>query len=395
MKILILSMFFPPYNSIASVRLGKIAKYLHLHGNDIRVVTASNLPVSRDLLLEVPYNLVRYENSYNFFLRRIQSLRRSFSVYGSISGLIWILPALRSATAVVQAWKPDVILASSPPRSVLLLAHLLHKVTRVPWVADLRDAWADDYRYSNPPFRKAVELLQEKTMLQSASGFTTVSEPLAQPLRWRYRKPTCVILNGFDPDDYDFQCSTVPNLPLRIVYTGTMYSVQLEMLKMFFSALQAGGFSPEQLQVHCYGYGADILVNAVQSFGLQHMIMHHGLVTYKSSLQIQCSADILLFPSYPDRGVYSGKLFEYLAAQRPILYIGPKDNVAAKLIQNRGAGCIADQRDDIVAQLRLWIATKQADGTIPSLPSSVKQGLSREEQTFYLEQFLEEIIAQN
>jgi cation transport regulator ChaB len=43
----------------------------------------------------------------------------------------------------------------------------------------------------------------------------------------------------------------------------------------------------------------------------------------------------------------------------------------------------------------LWIATKQADGTIPSLPSSVKQGLSREEQTFYLEQFLEEIIAQN
>ena len=44
-------------------------------------------------------------------------------------------------------------------------------------------------------------------------------------------------------------------------------------------------------------------------------------------------------------GVYSGKLFEYIAAQRPIIAIVDKNDVAAKLIKELNAGFIASESD--------------------------------------------------
>ncbi len=74
----------------------------------------------------------------------------------------------------------------------------------------------------------------------------------------------------------------------------------------------------------------------------------------RESLRLQRDSDALLL-LIPDaggrgRGVLSGKVFEYLAAERPILAAVPPDGAAAELIAETGAGVVAPPDD--VASLR-------------------------------------------
>jgi len=89
---------------------------------------------------------------------------------------------------------------------------------------------------------------------------------------------------------------------------------------------------------------------------------------------------------------YTGKLFEYLGARRPILAIGPADNVAAALIRERQAGIVSSDPAEIAGQLSRWLEAKERGADIPDLPASVAAGLSREEQTRRLERFLERFV---
>ena len=72
----------------------------------------------------------------------------------------------------------------------------------LPWVGELRDLWVDFHRYHVGRVRKHIEHRLEKRVLSSATGLVTVSEPMAELLRKKYCKPTAVVLNGYDPEDY-------------------------------------------------------------------------------------------------------------------------------------------------------------------------------------------------
>ena len=56
---------------------------------------------------------------------------------------------------------------------------------------------------------------------------------------------------------------------------------------------------------------------------------------------------LLLIPEAGGRGkgVLSGKVFEYLAAERPILAVVPPDGAAADLIRDAGAGVVVAPDD--------------------------------------------------
>jgi glycosyltransferase involved in cell wall biosynthesis len=75
-------------------------------------------------------------------------------------------------------------------------------------------------------------------------------------------------------------------------------------------------------------------------------------VPRRDSLALQRDSDalLLLIPDAGGRGqgVLSGKVFEYLAAERPILAAVPPDGAAAKLIRETGAGVVA-AADDVPA----------------------------------------------
>ena len=86
-----------------------------------------------------------------------------------------------------------------------------------------------------------------------------------------------------------------------------------------------------------------------RTLGIDDAWQETGFLPYQRSVAEQRGADALalLIPHAGGRGdsVLSGKVFEYLAARRPILAAVPPDGIAAELIQRLGAGEIVDPED--------------------------------------------------
>ncbi len=428
MRILMISYFFPPYNIIASLRTGKTATYLHRFGHDVRVVTARHLPYPADLPVEFPADktiatpwidvslphtlATRFrrhragivtlfdkapaaQTPYTFAVRMLDAYRTLIAFPDDAIG--WFPFGWTAAQRLLEQWHPDVIFASSAPPTSLLIASAIHRRYGAPWVAELRDLWTDNHYYAYPMWRRVLETWLERRTLSTAAGVVTVSEPLAQTLRLRYNLPTDVVLNGFDPADYPAVRTGLDNAQLTIVYTGTIYRTNQSAAPLF-AALARLGPRAERVRVAVYSHSINGVVairTEAQQHGVTRLLDVYDAVPHREALARQRAADILLLLLWNDpreRGVYTGKLFEYLGARRPILGIGPTNNVAADLIRERQAGVVSADPDDIARYLADRLDEKERTGCIPDLPESVAAGLSREEQTRRLEHVLERVI---
>ena len=222
-------------------------------------------------------------------------------------------------------------------------------------------------------------------------GLVTVSDPLAEVLRAKYGLPTEVVLNGFDAEDFSSaNASTSCPEQLRIVYTGMIYEGRRDPAPLF-EAIRRLGPAGANVRVEFYGRYLDVARQLAARYDIGDRVEIRGNVPYRESLTIQQSADILLLLLWDDpreRGVYTGKLFEYLGSRRPILTLGAKDNVAAALVARRGAGYVSNDPSAIARRLETWLEEKRERGGVAAPPSEARFGLSREDQTRRLERFL-------
>ncbi|MEE9140264.1 MAG: glycosyltransferase [Alphaproteobacteria bacterium] len=421
MKVLIVSHIFPPSNAIGAVRVGKFAKYLHEHGHDVRVLSTEKTGLPSTLPVEIPAERVLYTPSIDVnwlalklggrfteeyykgrarMPRAIGILGRAYrTVVNFPDGQIGWLPfALRRSRALLADWRPDLIFASGMPFTSLIVAARLSRRLGVPWVAELRDLWVDNHYYDQPRWRRALEERLERSVLSSASGLVTVSEPLAAVLRQKYGKPTAVVLNGYDPEDFPEEVGRPVSSPgpIRILYTGLLYHQRRDPSPLF-AALQSVGADREQFRVQFFGRVLPEVMLLAEKYGVQDLVEAHEAVSFQDSIRLQTEADVLLlllWNSPAERGVYTGKLFEYLGARRPILLIGLESGVAAGLIRDRKAGLISNDPEMIAGQLRAWLGEKRENGAIPRLPASTAEGLLRAEQFAGLEAFLEKRLTE-
>ncbi|MBD0370374.1 MAG: glycosyltransferase [Pyrinomonadaceae bacterium] len=425
MRILIVSYAFPPFNSIGGVRVGKTAKYLARAGHDVRVIAAQDQPFPPTLPLEIPEQQVVYTRWLNVrkpvevvskdappakdagkegakrsgvreaLKSGVRFGLRTF-LYFPDANIGWFPYAVREAARFLKDWRPEIILASSPPPSTLLVARRLAKKYGVPWVADLRDLWVDHQYYDQPRWRERLERRLERSVLGSAAGLVTVSEPLAETLKTKYGRSAALVLNGFDPSDYPDSNAGESSLkgPLRILYTGVVYEGRQDPSPLF-SALKELGPEMKEVEVTFYGSFLQKVRELVAVYGVEQVVQINDPVPYRESLRMQTEADVLLLLLWNDpehKGVYTGKLFEYIGARRPILAVGNAGDVAAELIESRGLGFVTNDANEILERLRSWIKEKRETGRIPVVRATETARFSREEQTRVLERYLSELI---
>jgi hypothetical protein len=427
-KILFLSFFFPPHTSIGALRTGKTAKYLSAFGHDVKVISAVDQGTSASMAVEVPPESVVYTRWLNPVTAIESVARRAFNGASAAPGsarqpsngsggagsallqtiaravrgvahfpdaqIGWLPYARTAARRLMKEWRPDLILASSSPTSALILADMLAREANLPWVGDLRDLWTDNQYYAHPAWRRALEVRLERRFMQRGAAFVTVSDPLAETLRRKFGKPTGVIFNGFDAEDYD----AIPAAPdphgLHIVYTGSIYE-RWQSPQPLFDALALMRESAGDIRVAFYGSSRPFLQQLAAAAGVTALVEIHDAIPYAQVVAVQKSADALLHllwndPSQP--GVYNAKIYEYLGARRPILAVGYTGNVTADLVRTRAAGVAFNEPQRIAAHLLQLLAQKRSGG-IDTLPRAVSAGLSREEQTRGLEEFLLTVIS--
>ena len=450
MRVLIVSFAFPPSRIIGAIRVGKTAKYLHRFGHDVRVVagrdppyeTGAEMEIASGHVSEAPW--VNVDAPYEWVLKTVHAsrsfLRRNHApthqapwvnsawdrLHGSggepkttrrmaervrlayqdlfhlpDSSIGWFPSALREARRIAKQFRPDVIFASAAPTTCLLVARKLSRETGVPWVGDLRDLWADNHYNEGSRLRKSVDQWIERKTLRSASALVTVSEPLADTLRAKYDVPVSVVLNGFDPEDIEDAEGeeVVASSPgLELLHSGTVLAQRDP--SPLFDALKLMGDAGRDVRVVFLGpNGPDIrnhLRRLASERGVTDQLVFRDTVPHVDALRLQRRADVLLLLMWNnplERGVYTGKLFSYIGARRPIFSVGMSDGVAADLIREHQLGFAVDTPAAIAQQLSLWLEEKRIHGRLAAPKCANVDEFTREAQTRKLEQVLLSVVA--
>ena len=429
MKILIVSFAFPPSNVIGAVRVGKLARYLDRRGHDVRVLT-TDLVEDRSLPLEISRERVFYTEYYErrHWIDRVvrllrsrtalptegrredappqdgapprplrQAFRRHYFGLTHIPDMRadWARTAIPAGRRLISEWKPEIIFASAPPNTGLMVASRLARTHKLPWVADFRDLWVDNPYYSEPGWRKRIDTILEPRILRSAAGLVTVSPIWAEQLRRRHGKDVTVVYNGYAEEDFPpLAQQAEPGEILTIRYMGSIYRGFRDPSALF----SAIALLPDQLRTRInlefFSDAGDAVLDAAAAHRVENVVAVKPRVPYRRALALQMEADVLLLlqsSDQRDEGNLPAKLFEYLYARRPILFIGYERGIAARLVIERRAGLVSNSPVQIRDQLQRWFEDKRA-GRLDRLDPSVSLGLGRDDQYAKLERLFEEII---
>jgi hypothetical protein len=82
------------------------------------------------------------------------------------------------------------------------------------------------------------------------------------------------------------------------------------------------------------------------------------------AIDAQRRSHILLLITWNDPGAYSGKVYDYLAARRPILSIGPSRSVLEGLLDSTEAGAHVSTTEAIEAEFLKYYNEFKSTGTI-------------------------------
>jgi len=389
-KVLLIAYSFPPRTAVGSVRAEGLAKYLPKYGWDVSVLTADH-PGGPEPRYEV------YEATHRHWLRRFESMGSmasanttngsGHSLKGFRSSLKasarllvcypdpqigWYKAAVSTGRSVISRERIDVILSTSKPETAHLVASALKAYSSLPWVADLRDLWTQNHYHTGFlwSLRRILETRLEKRTLGSADAIVSVSEPLCSELsKLHPDKMTLAIPNGFDPETYETGPHSLTR-ELSITYTGSLYDGRRDpgpLFKVVYKLYSRGMIDPNTFRVRFFGSDVRLVKHIAALHGVERFVEAHPRIPRNEILLRQRESHVLLSINWnrsEEEGVYTGKLFEYLAAKRPILAIGGPGGVVKSLLESTGAGNYASSEREIQQILEVWVAEYLHSGMV-------------------------------
>jgi hypothetical protein len=389
-KVLIITYHFPPRPTVGSLRPLGLAKYLPEFGWKTVILTAA-LPSRPDLQFEVVETPRRDSAILSWGKRLFQldpeqalmaqtaQLKKKLGIKSERSPLDLLLTAIGEVTAypdpqkgwrrfaikagedILQQQDIKAFITTSPPVTTHIIAKKLKEEFKIPWVADFRDLWTQNYYYPYSPLRKRVERKLELRTLAAADALVTVSQPWVEDLcKLHEQKPLYSIPNGFDPVEVNTTMGNLTN-KFTITYTGTLYPGK-QSPEPLFAALRdlitEGSMDASDIEVRFYGAQAGWIDKQAERYGLTDIVKQSGIVPREIALNKQRESQLLLVFKWNDtrhRGHYTAKIFEYLAARRPILAVGGFPDVIDQLLGETKAGVSGHTAEDIkTLLLRLY-----------------------------------------
>ena len=392
MKLLLVTMYFPPAGGGGVQRPLKFATHLPAHGIETHVLAPDDPKwLHSDPGLAPPTQAWVHRARYlgprarrladelhgSRGLDRLSRQARSLSrrVLVPDENVAWNLTAIPAAVRIVRSEEIDVVLTTSPPNSVHLIGAAVKRTTGVRWVADLRDSIATHphRRVERAAIRakEKVSASVARLVARQADVIVAASDAIAdEALGLEPRGVVETILNGADFDDFA-GLEYHRGERFRITHTGSFFGKRDP--RPFLSALAESGL--EDVVARFVGDFRVADREWAESLGLGARLELHPYVSRREALALQRDSDalLLLIPDAGGRGegVLSGKVFEYLAAERPILAAVPPDGAAADLIQETNAGIVAPP-DDVPALVGALRALHDAwaAGTLDGTPLS-------------------------
>jgi glycosyltransferase involved in cell wall biosynthesis len=370
-KVLIITYYWPPSGGAGVQRWLKFSKYLPRFGWEPVILTvdpefASYPAIDHSLEQEIPDGLKVYKTKATDWFRiygksKVPSAgfakNSDDTIKGKISRFIrgnffipdprrgWNKFAFRQACEIIEAENIRFVITTSPPHSTQLIGlKLKKKFPGIRWIADLRDPWTDIYYYSKfypALLSRKLDLYYEKSVLEKSDEIITVGKTLKNSFTSTNKineNKITVISNGFDESDYAGVKSVRPG-KLIITYVGTISgSYPVDGLIMALKDLynKKIGFT-----IRITGDLSQNIRNLLMSTFPESYVEFTPYLDHALAVQsiMNSSVVVLIIPDHKsNKGILTGKLFEYLASGVPILCLGPADGDAAEIISMARAG---------------------------------------------------------
>ena len=389
-NILIITYYWPPSGGAGVQRWLKFSKYLPEFGYKPIILTvdekqASYAQLDYSLLLEInpdlqiyktktfePYDLYRKlsnkkeipyggftnQKKITLFEKLSRFIRGNLFVPDPRKG--WNRYALKKALELIRTKQIELVITSGPPHSTHLIGKKLKERTGIKWITDFRDPWTDIYYYKSlyhSGLATRFDQFLEKTVLTNADKIITVSEEVEKLLLKKIPDSSgkiAVIPNGYDETDFE-NVAAVQNEFFTITYIGTI-SMNYRIDQFIEAVSLLPGEVKEQLKIRFVGNVPDEIINLFNQKNLGSMVEVLGYIPHQQAISQMAGASILLLaiPDSPDnKGIVTGKFFEYLATQKPILAIGPLGGDVDIMVQKCKAGKLFSY--DETDKMRLFI----------------------------------------
>ncbi|HXB10407.1 MAG TPA: glycosyltransferase family 4 protein [Bacteroidia bacterium] len=417
-KALIITYYWPPSGGAGVQRWLKFVKYLRDYGWEPIVYTPSN-PESptNDTSLEkdIPKGITILKTEiwepYSWYKKLIgqkkddkinaaflsesekPKMMERFSVWvrGNFfvpdARVFWVKPSIKYLSAYLAKNPVDVIISTGPPHSMHLIAAGLKKKLNIPWLADFRDPWTNIDFYSKLMLSPAADKKHHKLeldVLQKADAITCVGRTMIEEFKQILKNSTLekkfhFIPNGFDPEDYKNETALSMDKKFSMSHIGMLDKTRNPeaLWKVLSQLVKNNPAFAADLEIKLVGK-TDFAVNAdIEQYDLAKYLTkiaylsHHEVTLAQKQSQVL----LLLINNTPNAlGIITGKFFEYMAAHRPIICIGPSGGDVDKILSETNSGYLSGYDDTQALEKNILVLyDKFKKGTLSSENKNIEK----------------------
>ncbi|MCC6700196.1 MAG: hypothetical protein IT221_01635 [Fluviicola sp.] len=362
-RIAIVTNFFYPIKYIGANRMEAFAEYL---SNEFEVVVfAEHHQLKSNRFGE---NVQVYYNSSSWILEVLKNKNTDNKLVHNFKTLLnimirkvitkpllkWKEKTLRQLEAVHSKDPFDVIISSFPYMEAHLVSiDFCKNHPEVKWIADMRDEMS-----FNPNHSKAINdemRAIEQQIDNLADAVVSVSEPILSTYKTHLKNVKIAeeIRNGFN-HDLKFDVSIAKTPVLKLGYFGSFYG-DIKPTNLFKALAEL----PEDFQFEMHIYGA--FSNFTVPNEIKARVFVYPSLSYKDAISKMntMDANVVIHPTTQRKGVYTGKLFDYISARKPILALMDESDVAAQLIHSFGCGYVCD--NSAISEIKEQLLAIQQD----------------------------------
>ena len=376
-KVLIVAYYWPPAGGPGVQRWLKFVKYLPDFGIEPIVFIPDNpsYPIlDESLVPEVPkgVKIIKYpikepyglastlsrkqtktissgilpkEKKQSLLQKLLLYVRGNFFIPDARVG--WVKPSVKFLENFIDQNTIKTIITTGPPHSLHLIGSgLKHSNPALRWIADFRDPWTtigyhDKLRMTEKTKAKHIKL--ERNVLQQADDIIVTSPSTKKEFEAITSKPISVITNGFDQELSGAQASVLEDNSFVMSHLGSLLSdrnpkILWQVLSELISEKQ--GFA-DAFHLYLAGRVSQEVVDSIKNHNLNNHFTLLGYIPHNQLNEIHEESSCLLLieiDSEKTKAIIPGKVFEYLAAQKPIIALGPKDGDVKSIIEETQSG---------------------------------------------------------
>ncbi len=322
--------------------------------------------------------------------------------------MFWIRPSVKYLSEYLESNDVDVVVSTGPPHSCHLIAKAIKQKTNIPWVADFRDPWTQVYFFEHlnlTDWARNKHYTLEKQVVEKADRVLGVSKSMYATLSTRTTAMQySVLTNGYDASDY-------PSIAVTKRKKFTLASIGIwavaqntpnlwNVLKKLVVEIPNFG---DNLDIAIIGSVAPEIQAILQTIGLDRYVTYTSYIPHQEVSKVQKEVHLLLIllpkSTIVDNAfILSGKLFECLAARRPILVCGtePHFDIVEIIKQTNSGLCVGFEQEEELEEYILSLYNKYLSGELNNdLPDNTSvQKYTRKALTKQLAEILDAVIKQ-